>query len=107
MSIRYAPTDPRIPLTGKDSKMSRIPSFPFRVMVTKKPMHGSTVLPPIENHNYESLAGAISYRDTALCRPNTRKVEVVMVLDETTPSTNRSNGNGLLAAAVNAARARP
>jgi len=69
--------------------MSRIPNFPFRVVITKKPMTGSTQLPPVENHNYESLAGAIAYRDTALRRPNTRKIEVVMVLDETTPTNHR------------------
>ena len=69
--------------------MSRIPNFPFRVMVTKKPMTGSTQLPPIENRNYENLAGAIAYRDTALRRPNTKLVEIVCVLDETTPNNHR------------------
>ena len=90
--------------------MSRIPNFPFRVLVTKKPMAGSTQLPPVENHNYGELAGAIAYRDTALRRPNTKMVEVVFVLDQTTPMNHRdraSVGDDLLTAAINLARTRP
>ena len=78
--------------------MSRIPNFPFRVLVTRKPMNGSTQLPPIEVHNYQAMAGAIAYRDTALRRPNTKLVEIVMMLDETTPSDHR--GTHPLAAAL-------
>jgi hypothetical protein len=71
--------------------MSRLPNYPFRVCVHKKPMNGSTQLPPVENHNYAVMAGAISYRDIALRRPNTRLVEVLVVLDETTPNLHREN----------------
>jgi hypothetical protein len=74
--------------------MSRIPNFPFRVLVTKRPMAGSTQLPPVENHNYENMAGAIAYRDVALRRPNTKLVQIVMVLDETSPS-NHFDRDGL------------
>jgi hypothetical protein len=63
--------------------MARIPSYPYRVVVTKKPVGGQQ--PALEQHNYESLPGAWAYRDTALRRPNTRKVEILMVLDESTP----------------------
>lgn len=67
--------------------MSRVPSLPFRCTVFKKPMATSSQLHPVpENHNYANLAGAIAYRDIALRRPNTRKVEITMVLDESTPS---------------------
>jgi hypothetical protein len=66
--------------------MSRVPSLPFRTVVFKSPMRGSQNHPPPENHNYANLAGAIAYRDIALRRPNTRRVEVVMILDESTPS---------------------
>jgi hypothetical protein len=69
--------------------MSRLPNFPFRVLVTKRPMTGSTNLPPIENHNYENMAGAICFRDIALRRPNTKMVAIVVVLDETTPTNHR------------------
>lgn len=63
--------------------MSRIPSFPFRTVVTNKPVGDRP--PQIEQHNYTSLAGAIVYRDIALRRQKTKKVEVVMVIDESTP----------------------
>lgn len=65
--------------------MARVPSHPFRVIVHKSNGNGS-LIPNAEQHNYTSLPGAIAYRDIALCRPNTRKVEVVMVLDESTPT---------------------
>lgn len=65
--------------------MSRIPpGFPFRTVVTKKP--NGDRQPQIEQHNYTNLAGAMAYRDIALRRPNTRKVEIIMVLDESTPN---------------------
>lgn len=62
--------------------MARVPSLPYRTIVTKKAVNG---IPQFEQHNYESLPGAWAYRDTALRRPNTKKVEIVMVLDESTP----------------------
>jgi hypothetical protein len=64
--------------------MARVPSYPFRCIVTKKPV--GAAMPHTENHNYESLPGAWAYRDIALRRPNTKRVEIVMVLDESTPS---------------------
>lgn len=64
--------------------MSRVPSLPYRVLVTKKKVGDAA--PQLEQHSYSSLAGAIVYRDIALRRPNTFKVETVMVLDETTPA---------------------
>jgi hypothetical protein len=63
--------------------MSRVPTYPFRVVVTK--MVG-TNQQLIENHNYTSLAGAIAYREIALRKRMTKRVEVLMVLDESTPS---------------------
>ena len=73
---------PQAPRT--DLIMARIPALPYRVVVHKKPM-SSGALPPVEQHNYSSLPGATSYRDTALRRPNTKRVEVILVLDESTP----------------------
>lgn len=65
--------------------MSRIPALPYRVVVTRK-RHTSGIYPPQETHNYASMAGAIAYRDIALRRPSTHKVETLLVLDESTPS---------------------
>jgi hypothetical protein len=39
----------------------------------------------VESHNYASLPGAWAYREIALRRSNTKKVEIVFVLDESTP----------------------
>lgn len=64
--------------------MSRIPSYPFRVIVIKKSVGNAP--PQTETHNYAGLAGAITYRDTALRRPNTKRVEIHVVIDESTPS---------------------
>lgn len=65
--------------------MSRIPSYPYRCVVHRKPLSpGSYPVP--ENHNYVNLAGAIAYRDIALRKQSTRKVEILMVMDESTPS---------------------
>lgn len=62
--------------------MSRIPTYPFRVVVTKVVGANQQL---IENHNYTNLAGAIAYRDIALRKRMTKRVEVMMVLDESTP----------------------
>lgn len=64
--------------------MSRIPSYAYRVAVIKKPV-GLVNSQQVENHNYTNLAGAIAYRDIALRRSNTKRVEVLMVLDESSP----------------------
>lgn len=63
--------------------MARIPTYAYRVVVTRRAA-GDTQ--QIETHNYTSLPGAWAYRDTALRRMGTRKVEVMMVLDESTPT---------------------
>ena len=65
--------------------MARVPSLPFRVIVSKRTGIGTAAGLSFETHDYPDLPGAWSYRDTALRRPNTRKVEIVMVLDESTP----------------------
>ena len=61
--------------------MSRIPSYAFRVMVYRRTAGD----PYVEHHNHKELAGAIAGRDIALRKRNTIKVEVMMVIDETTP----------------------
>lgn len=63
--------------------MSRVPSYPYRVLVTRDLAGGKQ---QTEQHNYSNLAGAIAYRDIQLGKKSTRKVEVVMVIDESTPS---------------------
>ena len=49
----------------------------------------------MEHHNYETLRGAMSYRDVLLTRPRTTRVEVLMVLDESTP-THKEPADGYL-----------
>lgn len=66
--------------------MSRIPSFPYRCVVYRKPLAGGSARPVPENHNYTNLAGAIAYREIALRKGSTHKVEIIMVMDESTPS---------------------
>jgi len=63
--------------------MARIPVLAYRVLVHRKRVGGRDL--PIEQHSYPDLPGAWAYREIALRRPNTRKVEVVFVLDESTP----------------------
>ena len=53
----------------------------------------------MEHHNYETLRGAMSYRDALLTRPRTTRVEVLMVLDESTP-THKEPADGLSAVQV-------
>jgi hypothetical protein len=65
--------------------VARVPALPYRVIVHNKPLAGQ-VHGQVETHNYANLPGAWAYRDIALRRPRTRKVEVVFVLDEATPS---------------------
>lgn len=62
--------------------MARIPKYPYRVVTHYKlgdRLHH-------DQHNYENLAGAIAYREIALRKQRTVKVEVLMVLDESTPA---------------------
>jgi hypothetical protein len=63
--------------------MARVPAYPYRVVVYRKPIGANP--PQIENHNYTDLPGAIAYRSIALGKHTTKRVEVVMVLDESTP----------------------
>jgi hypothetical protein len=67
--------------------MTRIPSVPYRVKVTKRRVNGHAQ--PDEQHSFATLAGAIDYRDRALKRPNTYRVETSLVIDETTPQVEQ------------------
>jgi hypothetical protein len=60
-----------------------------------------------EQHNYTNLPGAMTYRDTALRQPNTKKVEVVLVLDETTAHETLASEGRHSELALAVARARP
>lgn len=62
--------------------MARIPTYPFRVIATFKVGERQIV----ETHNYPNLPGAWAYREIALRKHNCRRVEVVVVIDEATPS---------------------
>ena len=94
--------------------MARIPDLPYRVIVHVEVAKGKPWR--TESHNYSTLPGAVGYREIALRKPLTRKVEVMFVLDvstkehqhDTTPGKDRetiramrpdhkhgvSNGNG-------------
>lgn len=61
---------------------SRVPALPYRVVVTVRVGTGIRV----ENHNYPDLPGAWAYRDTALRKPQTKKVELSLIIDESTPT---------------------
>jgi hypothetical protein len=67
--------------------MSRIPSYPFRVVVYRELAGGNQ---QTEQHNHSTLPGAYEKRDVELSKKTTRKVELLFVLDETTPA-HRSN----------------
>lgn len=62
--------------------MSQLPKYPYRVVVTRR--LGFDLAS--ETHNYENLAGAYAFRDIALSKPMTRKVQILLVIDEATPS---------------------
>jgi hypothetical protein len=62
--------------------VARVPKYPFRVVMHYK--LGDRLVR--EQHNYENLAGAIAFREIALRKPRTVKIEVMVVLDESTPS---------------------
>jgi hypothetical protein len=63
--------------------MSRVPSYPFRCVTTRILANGNQ---QIEQRNYTTLPGAWAMRDIELNKRSTRKVEIVQVLDESTPS---------------------
>lgn len=67
--------------------MSRIPAMPYRVKVIKRRHNGHAQ--PDEQHSFACLAGAFDYRDRALRRPNTYKVETYLLIDETTPNVEQ------------------
>lgn len=62
--------------------MSRIPATAYRVIVYIRAGERQWM----ESHNYTNLAGAIAYRNIALSKKFTRKVETLVVLDESSPS---------------------
>ena len=62
--------------------MARVPKYAFRVLVYLR--IGEHVR--MESHNYENLIGAMVYRDIAIRKPHTRKVEILAVLDESSPA---------------------
>lgn len=64
--------------------MARIPDLPYRVVVHVEVAKGKPWQQ--HNHNYATLPGATAFREIALNKPLTRKVEVVMVLDVSTPT---------------------
>ena len=64
--------------------MSRIPpQFAFRTIVINKPIVGNRQ--QIEQSNHDNLSDAWTRREAALKRGTTKKVEVVMVIDESIP----------------------
>src|SRR5262252_7679297 len=67
--------------------MARVPKYCYRVLTTKRLGTQQT----LESHNFETLPGAIAFREIALGKERTVRVEVVMVLDESTPS-HRTEG---------------
>jgi hypothetical protein len=64
--------------------MARVPDLPYRVVVHVEVARGKPWR--TENHNYSTLPGAMEFRDMAFRKPLTRKVEVLMVLDVSTPA---------------------
>jgi len=62
--------------------MALVPKCPFRVNLYSR--LGDHLR--MEQHKHETLRGAMSYRDALLTRPRTTRVEVLMVLDESTPT---------------------
>ena len=67
--------------------MARVPKYAYRVIVSKRLGENLTS----ESHNYETLPGAFAYREIALGQQRTTRVEVLAVLDESTP-THRNEG---------------
>lgn len=62
--------------------MAQVPKYPFRVITTKHLGDRLTT----EQKNYETLPAAMSWRDIVLGKARVKKVEIVMVIDESTPS---------------------
>lgn len=72
--------------------MARVPDLPYRVVVWVEVGKGTPLRQ--ENHNYSTLPGAMEYRTIALGKPLTRKVEVMMVLDESTKAHQHDTTTG-------------
>jgi hypothetical protein len=73
--------------------MSRLPKYPFKVVTVVRNGDGLHTI----THNYENLAGAMAYREIALAKPMTQKVEVCLIIDESVPAYDRPqphNGSG-------------
>lgn len=66
--------------------MARVPKFAFRVVAFVKTHNIDGRGVRQEQHNYETLPGAWAYRTIALAKPLTQRVEVLMVIDESTPT---------------------
>jgi len=62
--------------------MARVPKYAYRVIVSKRLGTNLTS----ESHNYETLPGAFAFRAIALNQQRTTRVEVLAVLDESTPA---------------------
>jgi len=62
--------------------MARVPNTPYRVLVTKR--NGDKL--NVETYNEENLVGAMTRRDGELRKERVTRVEVCMVLDESTPN---------------------
>jgi hypothetical protein len=62
--------------------MARVPKYAFRVVLMAVAAEGTRQ----ENHNFETLVAAMTARDMYLRQRRTKKVELWMVLDESTPS---------------------
>lgn len=61
--------------------MARIPNFPFRVIVTQR--LGATQQQT--SYNEENIVGAMARRDMELRRDRTKRVQIVLIIDESTP----------------------
>ena len=59
-----------------------VPKYPFQVRASYRV--NSTNKLRDETHNYEILTAAHNYRDIAIRKPSCVRVQIVMVLDETT-----------------------
>jgi hypothetical protein len=67
--------------------MSRIPALPYVVKIIKRRVNGHAQRD--EQHTFATLAGAIDYRNRALLRPSTYRIETLLVIDETTPNVEQ------------------
>lgn len=62
--------------------MARVPRYPYRVIVAKR--IGDAL--QLEQYNEENLIGAMVRRTAELTKARVTRVEICMVLDESTPA---------------------